>query len=264
MQDYRILERLKGQLDEHRPLPDAVLARLRENLVLDWTYHSNAIEGNSLTLLETKVVLEGITVGGKTMREHLEVINHSDAINYIESLVQESQPLSEWHIKNIHQLVLKQIDNDNAGVYRKVSVRIGGARHIPPEPVVVAGEMQNFIRWYTEEALTLHPVERAARVHADFIGIHPFIDGNGRTSRLLMNAELMKAGYPAAIIAVDQRFFYYHALDKVHTEKNYDPFIKLVCQAIENGFKPYWHALGITPCTATSSKKPDITPSMCL
>ncbi len=262
MQAYGILEQRKAQLDEHRPLPQAVLARLRENLVLDWTYHSNAIEGNSLTLMETKVVLEGITVGGKTMKEHLEVINHIEAIDYVDSLVQENQALSERHIKNIQQLVLRQIDNDNAGVYRRVMVRIGGARHIPPAPVLVAGEMQDFIAWYMEKALSLHPVERAAHVHANFAKIHPFIDGNGRTSRLLMNFELMKAGYPPAIIEIGQRFSYYQALDKAHTEKDYDPFIKLVCEAVENGFKPYMEALSITPCIATASKQSRTAPGM--
>jgi len=245
--DFNMLEQLKAQLDEHRPLPREALANLRENLVLDWTYHSNAIEGNSLTLLETKVVLEGITVGGKTMNEHLEVINHCDAITYVEALVQENQPLSEWQIKSIHQLVLRQIDNDNAGVYRKVAVRIGGASHIPPEPVQLTVEMQHFIKWHEREAMVLHPVERAARVHADFVRIHPFVDGNGRTSRLLMNLELMKSGYPPTIIKVEDRVSYYKALDKAATEKDYAPFIKLVCRAVKQGFEPYWHALGFTP-----------------
>src|SRR5690606_38283032 len=126
------LDQLKARLDAHRPLPKAVVANLHENLLLNWTYHSNAIEGNTLTLKETKVALEGITVGGKTLREHFEAINHRDAILLVEELVQTQQPLDEWTIKSLHQLVLKNIDADNAGRYREVNVQISGAEHRPP------------------------------------------------------------------------------------------------------------------------------------
>ena len=127
------IDKLKAKLDSHRPLPASVVSNLHEDLVLRWTYHSNAIEGNTLTLLETKVVLEGITIGGKSMREHFEAINHRDAIAYVESLVQNQEALTEWDIRNIHQLVLKNIDNDNAGRYRNVNVVIAGANHTPPD-----------------------------------------------------------------------------------------------------------------------------------
>ena len=164
-------------------------------MVLRWTYHSNAIEGNTLTLKETKVALEGITVGGKTMREHFEAINHKQTIDFVETLVKELQSLTEWQIKSIHQLILKNIDDDNAGVYRKGNVVIAGVEDVPPDALRLQAEMQAFIDWYQNESKNLHPAERAARVHADFVKIHLFSDGNGRTSRLLMNIELLKGGW---------------------------------------------------------------------
>lgn len=142
------LDTLKAQLDAQRPLPQSVVANLRENLVLNWTYHSNAIEGNTLTLQETKVALEGITIGGKTLREHFEVINHRDAIFYVEELVQQQEAMSEWHIKQLHNLVLKNIDTENAGQYRSVNVLISGAAHVPPDSLLVPEQMQKMLHWY--------------------------------------------------------------------------------------------------------------------
>ena len=186
MNEFYNLDKLKQKLDSNRPLPVEVVNNLHEDLVLRWTYNSNAIEGNTLTLKETKVALEGITVGGKTIREHFEVINHKEAILFIEDLVKKNEPLSQWLIKSVHQLILKNIDDKNAGLYRKTNVTISGADHTSPDAVVIHQEMNNFIEWYEKRAIKLHPVERAARVHADFVKIHPFVDGNGRTSRLLM------------------------------------------------------------------------------
>ena len=242
---YKYLTQLKQKLDAHRPLPPAVINNLREDLVLRWTYHSNAIEGNTLTLKETKVALEGITVGGKTMQEHLEAINHREAIFFVEELVSQKEPLSQRHIKDIHQLILKNIDDQNAGVYRNTNVIIAGAEHTPPDFIHVLSDMENLIRWYQNEAQELHPVERAGRVHADFVKIHPFIDGNGRTSRLLMNFELMKAGFPAAVLPVEKRLEYYEALDAAHTQNDYQPFLSLIIEIVELSFQPYWHALNI-------------------
>lgn len=239
------LDALKAKLDEYRPLAPTVVTNLHENLVLQWTYHSNAIEGNTLTLKETKVALEGITVGGKTLREHFEAINHRDAILLVEELVAKQQPLDEWTIKSLHQLVLKNIDADNAGRYREVNVLISGAQHRPPQALQVPEQMQAFVHWYDTEAANLHPVERAARVHGEFVKIHPFADGNGRTSRLLMNLELMKAGFPATVIEVEQRLAYYEALDKAHCTDNYGDFMNLVGQSVEKSFAPYWWALGV-------------------
>lgn len=242
---FNNLDQLKQKLDSFRPLPPEIVKNIHEDLVLRWTYNSNAIEGNTLTLKETKVALEGITVGGKTMKEHFEAINHRDAIFFVEDLVKKESSLSEWNIKLIHQLILKNIDNKNAGIYRSVNVTISGADHTPPDASQVASEMSNFISWYKTDAQKLHPVERAARVHADFVKIHPFVDGNGRTSRLLMNFELIKDGFPPVVLTVEKRLSYYEALDIAHTKNDYQPFISLISQIVEKSFDPYWFALGV-------------------
>ena len=195
-------------------------------------YNSNAIEGNTLTISETKVVLEGMTIGGKTMREHLEVINHRDAIGFLEEIVQKTEQLNEWTIKSIHRLVLKGIQDENAGVYRQENVLIGGASHRPPDHVVVPELMERFVETVENEWSTLHPVARAAKVHAEFVKIHPFIDGNGRTSRLLMNYELMKASFPPAVIKATDRAAYYDALDHAHTTGEDEAFIHLVKNSV--------------------------------
>ncbi len=245
MNTFQKLDTLKQKLDSFRPLPPEIVSNLHEDLVLRWTYHSNAIEGNTLTLKETKVALEGITVGGKTMREHLEAINHREAIFFVEELVRKNESLSEWQIKSIHQLVLKNIDDKNAGVYRKTNVIISGADHVPPDALHVESEMRCFMDWCKNEGATLHPVERAARVHADFVRIHPFVDGNGRTARLLMNLELMKSGFPPIVLPVERRLEYYEALDTAHTKNDNNPFLRLIAEIAVSGFEPYWHALGV-------------------
>ena len=237
------IDQKKSLLDSKRPLPNYTVKSLREKLFLEWTYNSNAIEGNTLTINETKVVLEGITVGGKTMREHLEVINHRDAISYVEDIVQNKEPFSEWQIKNLHHLVLKGIDDDFAGAYRNQQVFISGAQHTPPPHFKIQEQMESLMNWYNGEAQNLHVVVRGAMLHAIFVGIHPFIDGNGRTSRLLLNLELMKVGYPPMIIKVENRLAYYNALDKAHTIENYDDFIKLVAIEVESSLDLYLRAV---------------------
>jgi len=243
--NFEKLDTLKAKLDTYRPLSKEILGNIHEELVLQWTYNSNAIEGNTLTLKETKVALEGITIGGKTMREHFEVINHSEAIFFVEELTQAGKLLNERDIKLIHHLVLKNIDDKNSGVYRNCNVTIAGAKHRPPEFLKVPEKMANFINWYETESITLHPVERATMVHGEFVKIHPFVDGNGRTSRLLMNLELMKAGFPAAVLPVSKRLEYYETLDSAHCSDEYDPFIKLIAEVVEKSFEPYWWALGV-------------------
>lgn len=229
----------KQQLDDKRPLPKYTAQSLREKLFLEWTYNSNAIEGNTLTINETKVVLEGITVGGKTMREHLEVINHRDAISYIEDIVQKGELFSEWQIKNLHRLVLKGIDDGYAGVYRDQQVFISGASHTPPAPYKIQECIDKLMKWYNGEAQGLHPIVRSAMLHAIFVGVHPFIDGNGRTSRLLLNLELMKSGYPPIVIRVENRLAYYNALDKAHTTEDYTEFVELIMKEVEESLDLY-------------------------
>lgn len=242
---FESIDALKKKLDQHRPLASAIVKNLQEDLIVRWTYHSNAIEGNTLTLLETKVVLEGITVGGKTLREHFEAINHRNAIYYVEDIIKKEESFSEWQVLNIHQLILKNIDDDNAGRYRQQNVLISGATSTPPDYTLLNDKMAPLVDWYNNDAHKLHPIERAAKVHADFVGIHPFIDGNGRMSRLLMNLELLKAGYPPCVITVENRLAYYEALDQWMAYGKTELFIQFVADAVLEGFKPYQVVLGI-------------------
>ena len=221
------VDSLKKDLDSKRPIPKETLKSLRESINLEWTYNSNGIEGNTLTLRETQVVLEGITVGGKSIKEHLEAINHEKAILFLDDLVKDNEPISEWNIKNIHQLILKDIDNENAGRYRKENVTIKGATHIPPDYLKVPELMEKLILTYNTWS-EYHPIIQAALLHGELVKIHPFVDGNGRTSRLLMNLDLMNSGYNPVIIKKESRLKYYEALDKAHTTGNYTDFVKLV------------------------------------
>lgn len=227
------IDEKKALLDSKKPFPRHTLKSLREKLLVEWTYHSNAIEGNTLTLSETKVVLEGITIAGKTLQEHLEVINHKEAIGYIEEIISNQAPLSEWQIKNIHSIVLKGILPANAGIYRQENVFISGAEHIPPDFVQVPAQMAELLEWYSGQAQSFHVVERAAILHSQFVKIHPFVDGNGRTARLLLNFELMKNGYVPIIIKKEQRVEYYDFLDFSHIKGDYSPFIQLVARILE-------------------------------
>ena len=245
MVDFAELDALKSRLDACRPLPGAVVANLHEDLVLRWTYHSNAIEGNTLTLKETKVVLEGITVGGKTLREHFEAINHRDAIACVEELVRQNEPLSLHVIRSVHALILKDIDDANAGTWRKQNVVISGAELMPPDASLVPEQMEAFYHWHETQGKALHPVELAARTYADFVKIHPFMDGNGRTARLLMNFDLMRNGFPPIVLPVGRRLEYYQALDKAHVHGDYADFLTLTVALAAQAFDPYWHALGM-------------------
>ncbi len=241
--DFEKLNKLKTKLDTYRPLSTKILQNLHEDLVLRWTYHSNAIEGNTLTLQETKVVLEGITIGGKLLREHFEAINHKEAIFFIEAQAQKDESLSEYNIKQIHSLILKNIDDANKGAYRKTNVIISGAEHKPPQSFEVPPKMEQFIKEYNAKKKMLHPVELASFVHIEFVGIHPFIDGNGRTSRLLMNLELIKAGFPPVVIRVEDRLEYYKALDTAHTTGDNRLFLALMENVVEKSFEPYFYVL---------------------
>ena len=217
-------------LNSKRPLSKEAIFSLQNAINLEWIYNSNAIEGNTLTLKETKVVLEGITVGGKNIREILETINHENAIEYLEELVKDNNELSEWNIKQSHQLILKGIDDNNAGKYRNSNVTISGAKHIPPEYIKVPELMEKLIINY-DNWNKLHPIIRSVLLHGELVKIHPFIDGNGRLSRLIMNMDLMKSGYVPVIIKREDRLKYYEVLDKAHTTKDYTDFIKLVAES---------------------------------
>ncbi len=230
--DFRKIDELKMKIDSYRPLPISVAKSLHDKLIVEWTYNSNAIEGNTLTMSETKVVLEGITVGGKSIIEHLETINHKEAILFIEDLIGDEEQLTEWNLKNIHTLILKEIDNDNAGRYRSENVMISGAKHIPPKHYELDYLMQKLMKEYQKEWNEYHPVIKATLLHGEFVKIHPFVDGNGRTARLLLNFELMKYGYTPIIIKNERRAEYYDVLDLAHTTMNYDPLIRLVSEFV--------------------------------
>ena len=236
------VDKLKEMLDKKRPLSKETIKSLKESVNLEWTYNSNGIEGNTLTLRETQVVLEGITVGGKSIKEHLEAINHEKAILYLDEIVKDENPITEWNIKNIHQLILKDIDNENAGRYRKENVTIKGAIHIPPDYLKIPELMEKLILTYNTWS-GYHPIIRASLLHGELVKIHPFVDGNGRTSRLLMNLDLMNSGYNPVIIKKESRLKYYEALDKAHTTGNYTDFVKLVTKLEVEMLKKYLELL---------------------
>ncbi|MEG2275070.1 MAG: Fic family protein, partial [Clostridia bacterium] len=230
---------MKEKLDSKRPLSKVTVESLKNNFNLQFTYNSNAIEGNTLTLSETRVVLEGITVGGKTIKEHLEAINHKDAILYLEQIVQENEELSELEIRNIHRLVLKEIDNENAGKYRNCNVVILGAEHIPPDYTVVKEKMEELILRYKDWCKKYHPIIVSALLHGEFVKIHPFSDGNGRAARLLMNFEIIRNGYTPVIIKNEIRSKYYDALDKAHNTGDYTDFIELAINSVKDSLTNY-------------------------
>ncbi|MBI9111487.1 Fic family protein [Maridesulfovibrio ferrireducens] len=240
------LDILKSRLDAHRPLPPEVVKNLREDLSVRWTYNSNAIEGNTLTLQETKVVLEGITVGGKSIVEHLEAINHAQAINLVYDLAEQGELLSVHAIKEIHSLILKSIDDKNAGAFRTVNVTISGAEHVPPSFLNIQDEMDSFMNWCEGDGTSLHVVECTARGHVDFVKIHPFADGNGRTARLLMNLELMKGGFPPVVFQASERLAYYEGLEDACVKSDYESFLETTERLVVDSFKPYWFALGLS------------------
>jgi len=226
---FDTVDQLKKELDSKRPLPKDTLRTMQESINLEWTYHSNGIEGNTLTLRETQIVLEGITIGGKTVKEHLEIINHEKAIYYLQTIVSDKNSIAEWNVKNIHSLILKNIDDKNAGTYRLSNVVIKGAKHIPPSYLIVPQLMEKLILKY-KLWNNYHPIIRASLLHGELVKIHPFIDGNGRTSRLIMNLDLMNSGYSPVIIRKEQRLEYYEALDKAHVTGDYTDFVKFITE----------------------------------
>ncbi|PLV75937.1 cell filamentation protein Fic [Streptococcus pneumoniae] len=208
-----VLEDKLETLKKRRPLTEGEVERLNEEFLVEYTYNSNAIEGNTLTLRETDMVLRGLTIDRKSLKEHLEVIGHKDAFDYVRQLVRENAPISEKIIKDIHYLVLADKKEDR-GVYRRVPVRIMGAAHEPVQPYLIVPKMEELLERYENSKEDI--VTRLARFHIEFESIHPFIDGNGRTGRLLVNLELMKAGYPPIDIKFTDRLKYYESFDHYH------------------------------------------------
>ncbi len=246
-QPFAGLDRKKALLDARRPLPPDVAGRLKEYFDIEWTHHSTAIEGNTLTLQETMVVLKhGITIGGKSLREHLEVADHKKAIDFTESLAQVRRPLTEEDVKEIHRLVLAGIADATAGRYRPVQVRIGGSQFVPPPPGEVPRRMKQLVAWLdVAEVPDLHPVFVAAKAHLELVTIHPFVDGNGRTARLLQNLLLVRRGFPPAVIRVEERAEYYRALEQAQMGGSEEDFIHLVARAVDRSLGVYLEAAGV-------------------
>ena len=237
----RILEK-KAQLDSLRPLPEASVKRLTEQLTIEWIYNSNAIEGSTLTLRETQLILEqGITIGGKSLREHFEVVNHQEAIQLVESLAHKQEPITAFYVRQLHALVLAKIDEENAGQYRNVAVRIVGATHEPPPAWDIPSLMNDWGDWLKEQEGQIDPVILAAMAHHRLVAIHPFIDGNGRTARLIMNLVLMREGYPPAIIDRINRQQYYRVLGQAD-RGNSKPLVNFVGRAVDRSLTLYLEA----------------------
>lgn len=239
----RIDEKLK-RLNKFRPLPVSVVKKLEDRFEIELTYNSNAIEGNSLTLKETYLVInEGITIKGKPLKDHLEAKNHQEALEYLYDLVEKDKnnTFSENLIRSLNQIVQQSIDKEWAGRYRNSGVIIGGASHKPPEAIEVPNLMKELVNWYAEN-IKLHPVELAGRIHHKLVCIHPFFDGNGRTSRLMMNIILMQAGFPLVVILKSDRRRYYAALSAADNG-NYSLFVNFVARAVERTLDIYLKVL---------------------
>lgn len=238
------IDELKAKLDQYRQFDSY---RISQALELEYTFESNRIEGNTMTLRETDLVInEGLTISGKSMREHLEAINHQEAIAFIKDLMNKNTSLIEREILSIHNLILRGIHPEDAGRYRKVQVMIKGSTHMPPQPFLVAKEMEDYFIWYETNKNKLHPVVLAAEMHERLVTIHPFIDGNGRTSRLVMNLILLQHGYVIANIKgdYDNRMRYYQALETAQTENNKEDFLLFVAQIEKESLERYLDIIG--------------------
>ncbi|MFA6382265.1 MAG: Fic family protein [Candidatus Buchananbacteria bacterium] len=248
------LEEKLAKLNKLRPLPKSAVQKLREKFQIEMTYNSNAIEGNSLTLKETFLVInEGITVKGKPLKDHLEAKDHHAALEYLYDLIDRNKKhtVSEALIKNLHQIILQETDKEWAGRYRNANVIIGGAKHTPPDALQVPQKIHDLITWLNSQKNKLNIIELSALLHHKLVNIHPFFDGNGRTARLSMNLFLMQAGYPLVVIMKNDRKKYYDVLDKADSGK-YEPLVKFVAQSIERSLDIYLKTL--TPATTKQEK----------
>lgn len=249
------IEGKKRRLDRLRPFPPAAVARMRDEFLIEWTYNSNAIEGNTLSLRETELVLKrGLTIGNKTLKEHFEAINHQAGIEFLERFVDRKAELDEGFIRALHGLILKNIDDGQAGAYRSTNVRILGAVHLPPDSTKVPGLISELLCWYSANRYSMPAPELAAWLHYLFIWIHPFIDGNGRTARLLMNLALLQAGYPPAVILTLDRKRYYRVLREADLDRP-GPFLDFIGRAVDRSLAIYLHAL--SPAQEPGSGAPD-------
>ncbi|MCL2152346.1 MAG: Fic family protein [Oscillospiraceae bacterium] len=239
-QEYATLfgrvEALKAELDRRRPLTQGELKRLHEEFLVEFTYNSNAIEGNTLTLRETALVLEGVTIDKKPLKDHLEAVGHRDAFLYVKQLVSDKAAISESAIKSIHSLVLMDRPEDK-GVYRSIPVRIMGAYKEPPQPYLVPVQMEQLVAKQKSEKR--HPIESTALFHLEFEGIHPFINGNGRTGRLVLNLMLLHFGYPPINVKFADRRRYYDCFDSFYKDKTAEPTVTMIAEYLQERLQQY-------------------------
>ncbi|MBI5793495.1 Fic family protein [Candidatus Uhrbacteria bacterium] len=239
------LENKLAELNKLRPLPKSAVIKLREKFKIEMTYNSNAIEGNSLTLRETFLVInEGLTIKGKPLKDHLEAKDHHAALQYLYDLVEKGKnhTISERLIRNLHEIIVQETDKDWAGRYRNANVIIGGADHKPPDALVVPKQMSDLIEWLRSERKKRPIVELAALLHHKIVFIHPFFEGNGRTARLLMNVLLMQAGYPLVIVLKNDRRKYYNVLRQADHGKS-EALVRFIAQSVERSLNMYLDTL---------------------
>lgn len=233
------LEKKLARLNSLRPLPKNTLESLRKKFEIEMTYNSNAIEGNRLTLKETFLVIEkGMTIGGKSLKEHIEATNHCDAIKFLEKIAQKRKSITEKDVLNLHALILDKIDPKNAGFYRHENVFITGAKHIPPKGGKVPALMKEIIKELESKEEGTKAVESAIKLHHKIVWIHPFIDGNGRLARLLTNLKLMQAGFPPTILQKRIRRSYYNVLEKAD-EGDLKPLAQIIARDVEKALDLY-------------------------
>ncbi len=242
----------KQRLDAHRPLPEELVKNLNEWFKIELTYTSNAIEGNTLSRAETALVVEkGITVQGKNLKEHLEATNHVEALEYIKALVGKTRKdITKADISDINKLILNKTEGDSGGRYRTMPARLTGSATILPNPIKIPELMEEFVTWLHGDN-SVHPSIIAADAHFRLVSIHPFPDGNGRTSRLLMNLILMQEGYPPAIIRKEDRATYINSLEKGQATGSLEDFHRFVYEAVDRSLDIYLEALEPERMTAT-------------
>jgi len=255
----RILSK-KKVLDSLRPLPPQLVQKLWEQMQIEFTYNSNAIEGNTLSLRETQLVIqEGITVRGKSLREHLEVRNHPEAIAYVESLAQRGRTIEEEDILKVHRLLMRGIDDQNAGKYRTGQVRVAGATFMPPSADKIQPMINDLLQTLNQNPDELRAIELAAFFHHKLVYIHPFLDGNGRTARLLMNAILMSRGYPFTVLLKVDRPKYLRALSEADNG-NLAPFANFMARSVERALDIHLLAFEKEAETLTLAEASKLTP----
>ena len=237
------IQRKMEQLIQLRPLTEGEVKRLADEFMIEFTYNSNAIEGNTLTLKETAMALEGITIDQKPLKDHLEVVGHRDAFLYVQDIAKKDIEINESTIKNIHSLVLMNRPEDK-GIFRRIPVRILGAFTEPVQPYLIEPKIEELLSNDAARKNTMHDIERIARFHLEFEGIHPFIDGNGRTGRLLMNLDLIRCGYPSINVKFADRKRYYDAFDAFYRAADASKMTELIAEYVNERLDDYLAVLG--------------------